>query len=195
VILTLADLHKMEMDQVPREYGKDPDPEIWRWSPLDIREFDLMLHIAYSHYENIGADRQLSFLEAGCGIGTKLYLAKNKYRMQELGWELFADYLAICESLGVLAEQHDLRAESPDWGQFDVVFFGCPFKEPLVERAWELEIQNGMRPGAVLIGWHIAVRPYAWKELYRKPFRGVWVKPELPDESANLELVSSVTER
>lgn len=193
--ITLEKLHQMEMEQLDMEGGKTPDPDMWRWSPLDIREFDIMLHLAYDAITD-GAEvseRQLYFFEAGCGIGTKLYLAKHKYDMIELGWEINPEYLPSCEALGVAAEQRDLRAESPHWEAYDIIFFGCPFKDPMEERAWELSIHESMRPGAVLIGWHRAVEPYTWHKLYRRNFRGVWRKPEPRQDPT--EMLSSETIR
>jgi SAM-dependent methyltransferase len=179
--ISLQQLWDMEMAQLKAEHGRTPDPAMWRWSPLDIREFDIMLHIARGLADVERANRLhggLSFFEAGCGIGTKLYLAKNKYGLQELGWEFQKDYLETCEQLGVLAEYHDLRAEEPRWDAFDIVYIARPFKDDMAERTWEVAVQDAMRPGAVLIAAFAASKPYDWPCFYRRAWRGIWVKPE-----------------
>jgi hypothetical protein len=180
---TLQQLWDMEQAQAKQEQGKTPDPEMWRWSPLDLREFDIMLHVADQLATDMAVKRgkgfrKLSFFEAGCGIGTKLYLAKMKYDLQELGWELNTEYLQSCEKLGVLAEWHDLREDTPRWDAYDIVYIARPFKDNMEERAWEVSVQEAMRPGAVLISAFAAVKPYDWTCFYRRPWRGVWVKPQ-----------------
>lgn len=182
--ISLDQLWQMEMDQLGLEQGTVPDPDIWRWSPLDIKEFDIMLCIAKglaireaeAHGE---AFRQLSIAEAGSGIGTKLYLAKHKYDLTEVGYEINDDYLAKSHALGVHAEKRDLadKDNPPIWAAFDIVYIARPFKNDFLEAEWEKEVQADMAPGAVLISAFAAVKPYTWPCYYRRPFRGVWIKP------------------
>lgn len=189
-MLTLTELYKMEMSQLALERDKDPDPDIWRWNPLDIREFDVMLHIANELADagNIRLRnksdvlRQLSIAEAGSGIGTKLYLAKNKYGLIEVGYEINDEYLGKSRDLDVHAEKRDLgdADNQPVWAAFDIVYISRPFKDDLRERNWERSVMMGMRPGAILISAFSAVKPYSWECRYRKPFRGVWIKPITP---------------
>ena len=188
-MLTLAQLNELEMRQLKRERETtDPDPEMWRWSPVDIRHFDEMLGIALQ----LAADmlpvatpvRTLSIAEAGAGIGTKLYLAKHKYELTEMGYEINPEYIRQARELGVEIEMRDLRDldNQPPWGAFDIVYYSLPFKSDIFEARWERQLQADMRPGAVLIAAHPGVKPYGWTCFYRRPFRGVWVKPDLVDE-------------
>jgi hypothetical protein len=175
-ILTLQELWHMELAQLKLERETtDPDPVMWRWSPLEITEFARMLEVA----RGLAADglRKLRFAEAGCGIGTKLYLAKHQFELDETGYEINDFYLAHCKGLGVLAVKCDLRVDKPPWEKFDIVYLSRPFKSDDYEVTWEWEVLNAMRPGAVLINAYAAVKPHRWQCYYRKPFRGVWVKP------------------
>src|SRR4249920_893894 len=175
-MLTLQDLWHMEMEQLTKERElSDPDPDMWRWSPLEITEFARMLEVA----RGLAAAglRKLRIAEAGCGIGTKLYLAKNQFDLDETGYEINDLYLAMCRDLGVHAVKCDLRVDKPPWEKFDIVYLSRPFKSDDYEVAWEWEVINAMRPGAVLISAYAAVKPKGWQCYYRKPFRGVWVKP------------------
>jgi len=180
---TIPQLFNMEMEQLAKERGKDPDPELWRWSPLDIYEFDRMLNVAYyivlEHRTVIRADqfRTILYGEAGCGIGTKLYLAKIKYNFRELGYEINDEYLERCRLLGVHAEKWDLREETPPWEKFDIVYLSRPFKDDTEESEWERSVHEAMRPGTVLVSAFTALKPYNWKCYYRYPFHGVWQKP------------------
>jgi hypothetical protein len=126
------------------------------------------------------AERQLSFVEAGCGIGTKLYLAKHRFDMIEVGYEINDEYLTSCHQLGVHAEKRDLADEynPPIWAAFDIVYIARPFKDDLREAQWERSVHADMRPGSVLVSAFAAVKPYDWLCFYRRPFQGIWVKPE-----------------
>src|SRR5262252_4406647 len=79
-------LWDLELEQLYKERETtDPDPEMWRWSPLELWEFDRMLTVATQLFDGL---RQLSFCEAGCGIGTKLYLASRYHNLRATGFEI-----------------------------------------------------------------------------------------------------------
>jgi hypothetical protein len=166
----------MEMDQLCLERETtDPDPDMWRWSPLELTEFDRMLTVAVQLLSR--GLRQLFFAEAGCGIGTKLYLAKHYHNLHETGYEISREYLVKAGELGVNAYRWDLREKHPPWSHFNIVYIARPFKDDAVEVAWENEVCESMRPGSVLISAYSAHKPYSWPCFYRRPFRGVWMKP------------------
>jgi hypothetical protein len=185
--LSLDQLFQMEMEQLVRERGRDPNPAQWRWSPTDIRQYDVMLHVAYDHLSatqshrlrSTAADSAFSIWEAGSGIGTKLYLAKHKYLMTEYGFEYEEDYIEAARELGVACEWRDLSDldNQPSWEVPDIVFTARPFKDDLFEKRWEQLVQDRMREGAVLIQSFKASRPYDWHCLYHRSFQGVYVKP------------------
>jgi SAM-dependent methyltransferase len=186
-MLTVQQLWEMEIAQLKLERETtDPDSEIWRWSPLEITEFERMLQIAHSLAVSgnvrlrgeSGGLRRLSFAEAGSGIGTKLYLAKNKFNLDEWGFEVNKDYIAQARELEVRTVECDLRTENPPWAKFDIVYVSRPFKDDAVEVAWEEKVMRDMRLGAVYISAYAAVKPYAWPCYYRASFRGVWVKSD-----------------
>ncbi len=175
-MLSLAELHRLEFDQLKRERElSDPDPDMWRWSPLEIAEFARMLEVARS----LAMDglRRLTFMEAGSGIGTKLYLAHYHFGMSAVGYEISDDYLAKAQELNVKTVKCDLREEDPPWEDADIAYIARPFKDDKYETEWERKVMDRMRPGAVLISAYAAVKPYTWPCYYRQPFRGVWIKP------------------
>jgi hypothetical protein len=182
--LSLAELAKLEMAQLARERETtDPDPEIWRWSPLELPEFARMLEVARS--AAMDGLRRLVFMEAGSGIGTKLHVAQYHFDMTAIGYEVNPEYIAKARELRVTTHQCDFRTESPDWGEGDIIYIARPFKSneadtvapDSVEIAWEQSVHYAMRPGAVLMAAYAAVKPRDWPCFYRQPFRGVWVKP------------------
>ncbi len=158
--LTLDELFDMEMAQLEKEHGRDPDPDSWRWSPSDIRLWDEMLSTAIAYYDSIGVRRQISIWEAGSGIGTKLARAKQR-GLIEYGFERFDYYVAAAKELGVACEQRDLSDldDQPAWEVPDIVFTARPFKDDMLEVKWEKLIQDRMRPGTVLISTFTARKP------------------------------------
>jgi len=175
-MLSLPELHQLEMAQLAKERElSEPDPEMWRWSPLEIAEYARMLEVARS----LAMDglRRLTLMEAGPGIGTKLYLARYHFGMSEYGYEINKDYIAQARDLNVNVIEWDLRESHPPWEDADIVYTARPFKDDEYEVQWENEVMARMRPRAVLISAYAAVKPYQWTCYYRAPFRGVWQKP------------------
>jgi hypothetical protein len=177
---TLKRLFDMEMSQLAKEHGREPDPDRWRWSPSDIRDWAEMLDVAVKYYKRTDSHSigPISFWEAGSGIGTKLVWAKQQ-GLIEYGFELFEDYVAAAKELGVQCEIRDLSNldNQPSWEVPDIVFTARPFKDDVFEVKWENLVQDMMRPGAVLMSTFTARKPRSWPCLYRVGFRGVWVKP------------------
>jgi hypothetical protein len=197
VTYTLDELFDIEMAQLVQEHGREPDPDSWRWSPSDIRDWAEMLDVAIKYYKQTDSHSPgaISIWEAGSGIGTKLLWAKQQ-GLIEYGFELFEDYIAAAHELGVQCEQRDLSdlLNQPSWEVPDIVFTARPFKDDLKEVKWENLVQNMMRPGAVLMSTFTARKPYGWPCLYRVGFRGVWVKPVAsptgPEEMQSVVTVS-----
>jgi len=193
--IPLNELFKMEMRQLSRERGRDPDPAYWRWSPSDIRIWAQMLQVAINHFRDVDfhSHGPISIWEAGSGIGTKLLWAKQR-GLIEYGFELFDYYIEEARKLGVACEQRDLSDldNQPSWEVPDIVFTARPFKDELLENKWEKLVQDRMRPGAVLISTFTSRKPYGWTVLYRATFRGVWAKP-VPSSPEPESVQTSVT--
>jgi len=190
--LTLEQLWRMELEQLHKEKEtSDPDPDMWRWSPLEITKFAHMLQVAVQlafkeRPEGHKFDK-LTFAEAGSGIGTKLYLAKYHFELQEIGYEINDLYLAMARKLNVLSVKCDLRKDKPPWEKYDIVYVARPFKSDEFEVAWEKEVMAAMRPHAVFMSSYAAVKPYGWQCYYRAPFRGVWLKPRAATYNAMIQ--------
>lgn len=202
--ISIDALFDMENRQLQMEHGKTPSPDHWRWSPCDIHDFDRMLHIAWEHFLDLHPSQYydihpISFCELGSGIGTKLYLAKNKYGMNEIGFEFYQEYIDRADKLGVLSYQRDLsdwtKINLPIFAAYDIIYNARPFKDDEFEGRWERLIMDSMRPGAVLIQAFKHTVPYNWPCLYRARFRGVWVKPPSQPEMQDLEVQQKITIR
>ncbi len=177
-----ARLEAIEADWVARERKQEPDPEFWRWSPTPLPKVREMFATADMCRELAELEHRPTFFDAGCGIGTKMYLAFRMFGWAVYGWDLYPEYIEFARrQFGIQPEVRDLRKHEPDWAAYDVIMTSRPFKDDAEETAWERRVQEAMRPGAVLIGTHLGVKPYSWRWLYRAPWRLVAVKP-LPGE-------------
>lgn len=157
---------------------QSPDPDIWRWSPNPLEHFINMLSTATMCRETVQLGTVPRFFEAGCGPGTKLYVAREYFDLIADGWDVIPEYVEYArQELNVNAELHDLDNEDPPWERYDIVYISRPFKDDAKERAWEAKVQERMRPGAVLMASFAGVKPYSWRWLYREPWRLVAVKP------------------
>lgn len=197
---TMDEIIAMEAAQIKAEYEREPDADIWRWSPLPMHEFDEMLNIAHQVVIGERGDTDkfqvISFGEAGSGIGTKLWWAKNKYNMMEYGYEINDDYLHKAFLLDVKCERRDLAEldDQPVWAAYDIVYIARPFKDDIFESQWERTVMSLMRPGAVLISAYAAVKPYQWTRYFQAPFRGVWRKPSDTPPRARVATMSASIE-
>jgi hypothetical protein len=175
-VLTVEELTALEFKQLAQERETtEPDPDMWRWSPLEMRLFIPMISVATA----AAADgfRVLRAAEAGSGIGTKLYYMKNYCNLDVTGYEINDEYIARSRELGVKTEKCDLRADNPPWGKFDIVYVARHLKDDDAQVAWEKKVRRDMRRGAVWVAAYVASKPYDWECLYRASFRGVWRKP------------------
>src|SRR5215472_7185225 len=180
---TLDQLFQMEEIQRKKEQGKDPDPAVWRWSPFDIRVFDEMLQKACDLAVREQAAREeygtLSYVEAGSGIGTKVYWAEHEYHLIATGYEINDEYLAMSRQLGVTVIPMDLSDldNQPVWQAYQIVYSARMFKDDVFQAKWEQNLQHALYPGTVLMMTYAASKPYDWPCYLRAPWRGVWVKP------------------
>jgi SAM-dependent methyltransferase len=178
-----AQLERYEAEWVARERQLEPDPDLWRWSPTPLPKVRSMMATADMCSEIIQLDHLPRFFDAGCGIGTKLALAEQEFVWDAEGWDYYLEYVQFARNvLKVKAHQFDLRSSEPDWASYDIVMISRPFKDDDEQHAWEQKVQDTMRPGAVLLATHAALKPYRWRWLYRAPWRIVAVKPVDPSE-------------
>ncbi|MEZ0229114.1 MAG: class I SAM-dependent methyltransferase [Planctomycetota bacterium] len=117
--------------------------------------------------------RQWRFLDAGCGIGDKVFLASD------MGFE--AHGVELDESLIRAAKRRfEARQVSADsytpprgdrltlyrsditrftYSSFDVVFFYCPFSDPVAEGRFERRVWDQVAPGGFVIACAPETKP------------------------------------
>ena len=162
------------MARTEREWlGSGPGTEQFLpWMPLSVPRFVMLLTDA------VAVSRGTSFLDVGCGPGTKVLLAEKLYGLDGHGIDRVPDYVQAARDLGVSAEQADAITWC-DYGRYDILYLNKPCHGPL-EALLERRVMGLMKPGAVLIMANAADRPPADWELVAAEWdtnSGVWRKP------------------
>jgi len=167
----LARIAALEADWLTRLPRVRAHLEFYGWEPYDLGEFTRLLDAAIPH-----AARR-SFLDAGCGIGTKCLAAASRGLTAE-GVELVPAYAARTRRLGVTVHKADVRGW-PHYADYGIVYVNCPLKGEAAEARFERWLHGQMAPGAVLISVNDCAAPRGWGAVLdeRAQFRGVYVKP------------------
>lgn len=150
------------------------------WEPYDAVQFTRLLQLALPH---VPADNQ-TFLDAGCGLGTKCLLAA-KAGLAPSGVEHDPQLAGFAVSLGVTVWQGDAR-DFTGYAGYGLVYVNCLFSDETEEAEFERWLQGQLAPGTVLIQVNDAIPPAGWVTVLdeRPQFRGIWVKPLWPLSSA-----------
>src|SRR5215472_14564374 len=146
-------------------------PERFGWEPYPLSEFAILLDAA------IGAAPASSFLDVGCGVGTKCRAAALR-GLVVAGVETVAEYADVARAAGVAVEVCDVY-DYARYGGFGIVYVNCPFRHEPDEAAFETWLHRQLAPGAVLIAVNSRTPPPFWQAVVSEPalWRGVYVKP------------------
>lgn len=144
---------------------------LYGWQPYPEGDFCRLLDVAVSR-----AARR-SFLEVGCGIGTKSLIARRRHGLDVVGIELFPEYANQAALNRVPVWQGDMQYFT-SYREFGIVYVNCPYKIDALEHAWERWLQDRLVPGQVLIQVNDCCPPEDWETVLdeRDCWRGVWVK-------------------
>jgi hypothetical protein len=182
--------HQYTFDDLPNlekaflEAGDSTDN--YGWSPLPLSIFSRLMDAA-----TVNVVPNTFFLEAGSGIGTKLFIAREKYGLFEYGVEQNQYMVSFAKNeLCVRCYVGDVIQVPYDMAS--IVYISRPFKDDQEEIKYEKSVHAQMRTGSILIAAWAAVKP-SWPILYREGQHGVWRKPQpgefatrlVPDEHPN----------
>jgi SAM-dependent methyltransferase len=167
--LYLLNLEKRWIGQMPR------NTDTWDWQPYPLEAFIDMCRVVAEAFP-VGVTP--SFLDPGCGIGTKVYVAKMVFGWEATGFDIVPEYIKVAhDELGLIHQTVTGNVDDPHpYGLFDIVWLSRPFRDDKREFAYEQRVQNEMKPGAFLISGWSGAKPQ-WEMYYRAPWRGVWRKP------------------
>lgn len=126
------------------------------WQPFPVGQFTTLLQACLPHVP----DGNRTFLDTGCGIGTKLLIAAD-HGLDAHGIDRVPEYLAEAARLGASVEQ-TLAEDYAAYGTFGLVYVNHPLAtsptdtdEVLLERL----IHDQMTSGAVLLAVNYDLAP------------------------------------
>jgi SAM-dependent methyltransferase len=170
-------------------HGDRNDPERTPWMPYQPADFIGMLweclpEIAYSK------GRPPSFLDVGCGPGTKMKIAQDLFGFDAAGIESDETMAAEAQrEFGHHAICADALSYSFYYGWFDVIWLYRPLRDSELETRLEASIVANMKPGAILAGgsWETDIPGLGWATIVddcltapdgsAQIWRGAWKKP------------------
>lgn len=112
-----------------------------------------------------GRRKQLTFLDAGCGVGATVCIAR-KMGFDSKGIEINPDLIKISSLIfnkKERVEEGDIL-EYKKYNKFDVIYYYCPFEDSTLERKFERIVESKIRRGGVIIANMRAHQSYNKKE-------------------------------
>lgn len=163
--------------QIERQWQKQVDVGDQKmftgWMPSDVAQFLVLL------IEAIAEAPGNSFLEVGCGPGTKMMLAQGLFGLDVTGFDRVPEYVVAAKEQGLNVAECD-AFDFGAYGKFDIVFFNRPFRDREVQRDLEKLVYSKVRRGAVVIAMNLETQPPDSKYLVVtddwESRRGVWLK-------------------
>ena len=161
----------LEQAWAGRVTGRE-DPAFFGWEPAPLPVFTGLLAGCLPHVP----PGNRSFLDAGCGIGTKCQLAWQQ-GLDPYGIDRVPEYLEEARRSGLACELA-LAEDYDGYARFGLVYVNHPLRGPAAEAALEAGIHAAMAPGAVLLAVNYALAPPGWAEVARSgEWNAAWVKP------------------
>lgn len=159
-----------------------PREDAVHFLPLPIPQFVAMLTDAVMAAPTWwGGDHepmQTTFLDAGCGTGTKLMLAEALFGVAGCGIDIVPEFIAAARQSGLKADLID-AFEFGAYDAYDIVYVNRP---STLQDELEKLICDRMRPGAVLLAanWRHDPAEFGFEAVaveHGRPVCGVWRKP------------------
>ena len=168
----LRSVQQADAKWMSRGEGRD-NPDSTPWMPFPL--FDFIALVA----ESLPAITSSNFLEVGCGIGTRMLVARDFFGLDTHGFDRVPEYVKEAQSQGLSAETAD-ALEYPHYGDFDLIWFNRPFNNASMQSRLEGKVWNDARSGAVVICANLLEQPPSqwWMVLEDwEVRRGIWQKP------------------
>jgi SAM-dependent methyltransferase len=151
------------------------DAQGFGYRPYPAGAFCSLLHEAVKVVPPHFASAAKSFLEVGCGTGTKLVLANKIFDLMVYGFDKHLDYFKASQDLvHKYGTQHPISyiwrqdvKDFHDWKLFDIIFLNRPLRDNKEQLALEEEVYDRMLPGSVLILGNGLSSPHDWRLLAR----------------------------
>ena len=121
---------------------------------MDTRQAFQEIKLAWDYLKEKKSGTEASpptFLDIGCGIGNVLLFA------EQVGFDVYGiekdpyPFYVASRMLGSGRISQDDILDYDRYGEFDVVYYFCPLTDGTLQRNFELQVENSIRPGAILI--------------------------------------------
>lgn len=91
-----------------------------------------------------------SFIDVGCGIGSKLYLAgANSFKL--FGLDIDRSYIRAAKKLNPSATLYWKDGRKHDYSPYDVIYFYCPMCNHNLQKELEAKIYSTAKKGAFIL--------------------------------------------
>lgn len=178
----VTDVGRLDREWQRKPAGHDEPERSTPWMPFPL--FDFIALVAEALPEAAGS----SFLEVGCGIGTRMLVAHELFSLDCHGIDRVPEYVAQANEMlpegrpGVTAEVADALGWG-GYGKYDIVWFNRPFNDRALQFQLEAQVWRDMKPGAVVIWANLLGTPPVgwWPVLVETGLpRGITQKPLAP---------------
>jgi SAM-dependent methyltransferase len=176
-----------ELIGVEATWGND-DPHyanVWGWKPYPIGAFGAMLDKAVSLKGREGLlPNKISYLEIGCGIGTKLVLAYKVFGIGDVnGFDIDEPMVTAAAELitedsleGDISLWVDDAREYERYGDFDIVWFNRCLRDQDEAHELETKVFSAMKTGSILLLGNSLTIPQGWIPLGNTIMLTMWQK-------------------
>jgi len=159
---------------------QEPEGDVWRYRPYPLGKFGQLLTMArrlWEEYHTIMA----SFLEVGCGPGTKCVFAQEFLWVESTGFDTSEKYINAAEELATArsvdceffiedAEQYDL------YNEHSIIFNNRVFRDLDRQAKLDQKIYEAMEPGTFLINGNQVTQPPGWRLIAQDVAAMLWQK-------------------
>ena len=97
---------------------------------------------------------RITFLDVGCGVGSKLAIAKLFYFSNVHGIEINPIYIDNAKKIFNICKENIFVVDAlnfENYNEYDIIYFYCPFRNWELEKKLEIKIKNDMKSGSFLL--------------------------------------------
>jgi SAM-dependent methyltransferase len=130
---------------------KDLPNDSYEYIPFNLESFIKQIKVAYKLAKRGNTEPQ--FLDIGCGIGTKVMIARTFFAISH-GVEISKEYYDIAKKLTNYCNAyvfHEDALKFKNYHEYDVLYYYCPIADYNKQRELEKLVCECMKPGAILL--------------------------------------------
>jgi trans-aconitate methyltransferase len=149
------------------------------WMPFNSMEFLTLLAEADAAADVTSrTQRDLVFLDVGCGPGPKMLIARDLFGLDVRGFDRRGEYVSAARTLGLDAEVADAETYG-GYGAADIIWANRVARDGQIQARIEQKMMRDMKPGAIVIMANMEIVPPGWHPVLEdaEARRGIWQKP------------------